>query len=79
MFGPNAVDREHMINQGLVGYADSVASAKAMQRVGNSPLIVKAAGVAGVNRSDIVLAEPDAVKVASAAFMRECRVVVVVN
>jgi hypothetical protein len=83
ILGPNEVDREYMINQGLVGYADSIGKAKAMKRVGSNPLVVKAIGIEGTNKSNIVVSTNDAMKIASATsvngFLRECRVVVVIN
>jgi len=83
ILGPNEVDREYMINQGLVGYADSINKAKEMKRVGANPLIVKAVGVEEAGKSNLLVSTDDAMKIASASaasnFLRECRVVVVIN
>ena len=47
IYGIKNIDVDFAINEGMVGYADSVERAKAVKRVGDNPLVIKAVNVRG--------------------------------
>ena len=56
-----------IISEGMVSYSNSINDATAIQRAGNSPLIVKAVSVRGgnnsVNKVNVVISATDADKI----------------
>ena len=83
IYGSAMVNREYAVQQGMVGYAKDVAAAQANSRVTNNPLMVKATGVSGAAKCDIIISESDASRLLSAAenlsFLQKCRVMVVLD
>jgi len=83
LYGPGKVTRDYLVQQGLAGYAKSLEQARRVSRVGIRPLIVRAGGVDGDNRTDAVVSAADAGRIlaadAAAGFLAQCRVVFIVN
>jgi len=53
------IDPDFVLNQGIVGYASSLAQARQNRRVGSKPLIIKGLNTSGNFRTDVVISEPD--------------------
>ncbi|MGD8291798.1 MAG: hypothetical protein PVF37_08830 [Desulfobacterales bacterium] len=83
VFGPAYVSREFAVQHGMVRYTTDLWKAKFHPRVSNNPLIVKAIKSPLPGRCDFVISNADAAKLRSASehllFMRECRVVIVLD
>ena len=83
LYGSAYVEQEFVLKHGMAGYVKDLEQAEANDRVAGNPLTVKAVGVAGKNKTDIVLAEQDAARIRQLAanlnFLREARVVVLVD
>lgn len=83
VYGPTFVSREYAVQQGVVEYTGDIAEARKHKRVAGNPLTVKGLRTAGKGRSDIVISNLDASKLISASenirFMKQCRVVIVVD
>jgi hypothetical protein len=83
VFGPAYVSREFAVQHGMVRYTSDLWKAKFHPRVSDNPLIVKALKTIWPGRCDIVISNADAAKLRSSSehllFMRECRVVIVLN
>ncbi len=83
VYGSANVTKEYAIQQGMLGYLKSVDSAKENARVANNPLLIKAVGVKGTNKADIIISDEDAAMIrdlnSKLNFLRECRVVAVIN
>jgi hypothetical protein len=83
IYGFSVVDRNWMIQQGMVGYSKDLTAAQAHERVTNRPLTVKAVSTAGANKTDVVISNPDAKLILGSAgnlgFLEKARVVVVVD
>lgn len=83
VYGSAFVSREYAVQQGMSGYAKDLAAAQGNQRVTNNPLTVKGLRAEGAGRSDIVISNADASRLRSAsenlAFMKKCRVMIVVD
>lgn len=83
LYGPGKATRDYLVQQGLAGYAKSLEQARQVSRIGNRPLIVRAGGVDGENRTDAVVSAADSGRIlaadAAAGFLAQCRVVFVVN
>ena len=66
-----------------MGYLKSVEAARENARVTNNPLVIRATGVKGSNKTDIVISDEDAAKIkeldSNLNFLRECRVVAIIN
>jgi hypothetical protein len=77
------VEQEFVLKHGMAGYVKDLEQAETNDRVAGNPLTVKAVGVAGKNKTDIVLADQDAARIRQLAanlnFLREARVVVLVD
>lgn len=83
VYGSLTVSRDFAVEKGIVGYYKSVEDAqKDADRVGNNPLVVKAAKTA-LNNYHLWINDADAVKIYGAdlqkGFLKECRVGVVVD
>jgi hypothetical protein len=76
-------DPNTTIEDGLCTYKKSLDQAKKAPRVGNNPLIVKAVGVGGKQKVDVIVADQDGEGIVQAdlqtAFLKEANVVVVVD
>ncbi|MBN1424833.1 hypothetical protein JXA88_09780 [Candidatus Fermentibacteria bacterium] len=84
LYGRVNMDRAAAVRFGVVGYTDTVAKATALkERVGESPLVVRAVATGGAYSADVLLSTDDAARVVAANmksdFLKECRVVFVVG
>lgn len=83
IYGSVNVDREYALKQGMSGYARELAAAQNNQRVTANPLIVKALKTSGAGKADLVISNADAQQIrsseANAAFMKQCRVMIVLD
>ena len=83
VFGPAFVSREYAVQHGVIRYTTDLWQAKFHPRVSDNPLIVKALKVLSPGRCDFMISNADAAKLRSASehllFMRECRVVIVLD
>lgn len=78
------IPRKYVVSNGLAGYARTAEQARTFtNRIGDAPLLIKAASVRGVTRSDIIISDTDAERLlhspTARKAMRECRVVIVVD
>lgn len=84
IYGSAYVSRDFAKKWGMAGYAKTPQQASQMKdRIGNQPGIIKAVGVSGPAKTDIVLSAADArdVKAASTTqkFLSDCRVIIIVD
>jgi len=61
VYGATVVEPDAARQNGLAGYASSMDSPSAMQRVGNNPLVIKAAGLFGNQKAGVKISTADAV------------------
>lgn len=77
------VDIEYAIKNGMSGYVRDLTAAQTNQRVGANPITVKAVRTSGPGKSDIIIGNVDAQKVrstaASASFLKQCKVMIVLD
>lgn len=83
VYGSEFVSREFAVQHGISGYFTDLQTAMDSLRVKGHPLIVKAVSASGPGKSDAVIRQGDAVQLLSVsehlAFLRECRVAIVVS
>jgi hypothetical protein len=83
IYGSANVDREYAVQQGMSGYARDLTAAQSNQRVTANPVTVKALKTTGPGKSDVVISNADAQQVRAsaenAAFMKQCRVMIVLD
>jgi len=83
IYGAAYVSREYAVQQGVSGYSKNMDSAVSNKRVTNNPLIVKGIKTAGPGKSDIMISNAEASKLKGSpenlAFMKKCRVLIVVD
>lgn len=83
VYGSAFVSREFAVQQGMCGYVKDVKAAKENKRVKGNALLVKGIKADGPGSSNIVISNADASKLRSSSkhlsFMRECRVVIIVD
>ena len=83
LYGTGTIDKGFIIQMGLMGYQDSLEKALTQKRVGSNPLVVKATQLAGRGQTDFVISDSDAKQVraadAATGFLKECRVIAVIN
>ena len=83
VFGPAYVSREFAVQRGMVSYTTDLWKAKFHPRVSDNPLIVRALKSLWPGRCEFIISNADAAKLRSASehllFMRECRVVIVLD
>jgi len=83
VFGPAYVSREFAVQRGMVSYTTDLWRAKFHPRVSDNPLIVKALKSLRPGRCEFIISNADAAKLRSASehlrFMRECRVIIVLD
>ncbi|MEF2144445.1 MAG: hypothetical protein V3573_03285 [Desulfovibrionaceae bacterium] len=60
VFGPHLASRAYVVEQGLAVYAPSIQDPAARQRVGGTPLVVRALAVSGSYAADLVVSQQDA-------------------
>jgi len=83
VYGSSMVSQSYATQQGMIGYEKNIEKVKSNPRVAKNPLIVKATGVKGQNKTDIVISDADAEKIENAAkqlkFLGECKVMAIVK
>lgn len=83
VYGSAMVSREYAIQQGMAGYAKDVDKARDNSRVADNPLVVKAVGVDGKAKTDLVVDAASAEAIRNAAkernFLEKCRVMIVLD
>jgi hypothetical protein len=83
IYGSANVDREFAVQQGMSGYARNLTAAQSNQRVTANPVTVKALKTTGPGKSDVVISNADAQQIRAsaenAAFMKQCRVMIVLD
>jgi hypothetical protein len=83
VFGPTYASREFAVQQGVARYATNIWQAKFDLRVSDNPIIVKALKTTWPGRCDFIISNSDANKLRSASehllFLRECRVIIVLD
>lgn len=62
VYGASFVTRDYAVRYGVAGYSRDLDSARRDGRAGTNPLLLKGAGAAGANRTDVVLSAEDAGK-----------------
>lgn len=81
IYGPSAVDRVKAMKEGMVSYSSMVEKARKYDRAGTNPLVIKATGVQGSKKSDLVVTEADALTLLAAdiasGLLKDCKVVFV--
>lgn len=81
VYGSAFISRDYAVEQGVVGYAKNVDQAKQNDRIGGTPLIVKAIKASGAKSADVVISKEDAAKLQDSnldlGFLKECRVIIV--
>jgi hypothetical protein len=83
VYGPAYASREHVVAKGMGQYVPGLASVEENPRIGDNPLIIKAIRVHPPGGSTLVISDTDASRLRSSvehlAFLKRCRVVVVVG
>lgn len=83
VYGTAMVSREYAIQQGMAGYAKDVEKARANTRVSDNPLVVKAVGVDGKAKTNLVVDAASADAIRNAAkdqnFLEKCRVMIILD
>lgn len=83
IFGSVYASREFAVQNGMTGYLSDMEAATRHPRVADRPLILKGLRTSGVGGTDIIVSNADAARLRSAfenlAFLRQCRVLIVVN
>ncbi len=78
VYGPGNYTREYAVTNGVAGYSKSLDNALEDMRVKGNPLVVKASTVSGANRTDVVVATNDVMKInqanAASNVLQDCRV-----
>jgi hypothetical protein len=83
VYGLANVDLEYAEKQGMSGYARDFTAAQSNQRVGANPMTLKAVRTSGPGKSDIIISNADAQNIRSSAesasFMKQCKVIIVLD
>ena len=83
VYGSANVSKEFAVQQGMLGYLKDVEQAKQNSRVVGNPYVIKAIGVKGTNKADIIISDEDAAKIKELSsklnFLQECRVIAIIN
>ncbi|MFH1984218.1 MAG: hypothetical protein ABIL58_20445 [Pseudomonadota bacterium] len=83
VYGSAFVSREFAVHAGMSGYSAVMDPAAAAARVGALPMTTRVLRAVGETRCDLVVSNADAARLRSAvahlAFLRECRVLVVLD
>ncbi len=83
VYGAAYVSREYAVQEGMCGYSRDLQSATQNERVAHNPLTVKGLRISGPALTDIVISNADASRIWSSsenlAFMRKCRVMIVLD
>ena len=77
------VNRNYAVNIGMVGYLCDLEEARYNDRVKDNPIIVTALDISGINKSDVIVPNTDALLIHAAAanlnFLERCRVIFIVD
>ena len=83
VYSLSKVDIEYATREGVSGYACGLTAAQTNQRVGDNPITVKALGISGPGKSDIIINNADAQKIrssaVSASFLKQCKIMIVLD
>ncbi len=83
IYGSAHVERDYAISQGMSGYARDLTAAQSNQRVTANPLTVKAIKTGGAGKADLVVSSADVKMIQEsadhAAFLKQCRVMIVLD
>lgn len=83
VYGAAFASREFAVQKGMSGYETDFDAAAKNPRVGDAPLIAKGLRAEGLGQSDIVITNADAARIRKSSdhllFLRECRVVIVID
>ena len=84
VYGSMKVEDKYFVDQGIVGYSKESAPQNLIEeRVGSNPLVIKAVGVSGINKADVIVSNDNAGKILYADqvsdFLRKCRVLFFVD
>ncbi len=83
VYGAAFVSREFAVHSGMTGYTAIADSPSAADRVGTHPMRTRVLRAVGETRCDLVISNADAARLRSAVknlpFLRECRVLVVLD
>jgi len=83
VYGTAMVSREYAIQQGMAGYAKDIEKARVNTRVADTPLVVKAVGVDGKAKTNLVVDAASAEAIRNAAkdqnFLEKCRVMIILD
>ncbi len=66
IYGPSRISPQALQAQGLTGYMESLPKARGDPRVGRNPLLVRAVGVSGDRRGDLLVSRHDAERLMAA-------------
>ncbi len=83
VYGTGRVSRDYALQIGVVGYEKDLNRARANERVTNNPLVVKATGVTGTHKTDVVISNRDSEMIRSAgqslSFLQQCKVMLILD
>ena len=83
IYGPAFVSREIAVQEGICRYETDLASAQGHRKAGGNPLVVKALRTMGVQETDVVICNADALKIRSASehleALKHCNVIIVMD
>lgn len=77
VYGPMNVSRDYAVLMGVVGYVRSVEEARAGDRAGSNPLVIRAVKATGEAGCDVVISNSDAAQVPYIRGVNECKVTIV--
>ena len=83
VYGTAYVSREFAVQRGVAGFSRDLGAAQTSRRVAPQPLTVKGLRVEGIGASNFIISNADAAEIRGASdnllFMKECRVVIVLD
>ena len=83
IYGTGFVSRDYAVQIGVVGYDKDINHARGDDRVKDNPMVIKGIGVAGTNKTDIVVSKADAANILAAGknlnFMEQCKVMFILD
>lgn len=83
IYGSGRVSRDYALQIGVVGYEKDLNRARANERVTNNPMVIKAVGVSGTHKADVVISNRDAEMIRSASqnlnFLQQCKVMLILD
>jgi hypothetical protein len=83
IYGERYVDHSWLVEHGMVEYAKDLVTARKNDRVGSNPLVIKATGAQGPNRTDAVVSNDHARLLHAVekhlTFLQQARVIFIVD